>query len=241
MSKLILPRRLRQGISGPQTQRGFIINPYAYAAGGGGSFPALLDITLSTLGSANTVHAVSYPASVTAGDLLMLYFHCDGGGTISTPAGWTSRSNIANGASATRSAVFTRTAVGTETGTFNVTISGSGTAMAYVVRIQTGTFGAGIGAAQKTFTNSSSTVATSALTASWGAANTLWLQFGGSYQSGISITTYPYPNNNRMDDNGQITAFMCTKQQNIATQPAANFVFGAGTYGQLHTIGVQPI
>lgn len=43
MSQLIVPRRLRGGCSlfGLRNQRGFIINPYALATGGGGSYTTL--------------------------------------------------------------------------------------------------------------------------------------------------------------------------------------------------------
>lgn len=42
MSGLILPRRIREGrtLAGPRNQRGFIINPYALGAAGGGGDPS---------------------------------------------------------------------------------------------------------------------------------------------------------------------------------------------------------
>lgn len=217
-----------------------IIDSYRYAAAGGGSFPVFLDSTPSASLSGGTVHAVDMPATVNAGDLLLMGFLCNGGGTISTPAGWTERGNIANGGTVTRSAVFEKTAAGTEGGTtVNVTIGASGNAMGRVQRYQAGTFTAGVANNQKTF-NSSTSIAPSTLTPAWGALNTAWFVWGCSWIV-VGVTTYPLPDDN---DNFSGTVFsdcFSTRELNTATLTPSNIVWSASTWGQIHTIGIRPV
>ena len=70
-----------------------------------------------------TSHTVNLPASIVAGELLVFFFTCDSGSTITTPSGWTSVKDSTN--AQRRLAMFTKTATGSEGATVSVTTSGT--------------------------------------------------------------------------------------------------------------------
>lgn len=94
-------------------------------------------------GAATTANSVAHPATVNAGDLLMLtrVFKYPASATPDTPAGWTLQGNVTGGAGSPGAGtgdvgvyVWTKEADGTEDGT-NLTISATGTVNASLSQI----------------------------------------------------------------------------------------------------------
>lgn len=181
------------------------------------------------------------PATVNAGDLLLMFFAADGTGTHTTPAGWTLRGSANNTAAAVRSSVYEKVAVGTEGGTtVNVTMSLSGNPMSLVARYQAGTFTAGVANAQSVV-NAVASQAAPNLTPAWGALNTGWIIWAMNFNS-TAISSYPAPNNNASHaGGGTLQDAFSTRDQNTATLTGGTVTWAGSTYGTIHKIGIRPI
>ena len=97
------------------------------------AFPAVSSITATQFGSDTTAHAVDMPATVDAGDLLLVFLGFDAGPTVADPTGWTFLGWTGN-ASAVRGAVYAIDAIGDEDSTtvdFVTSIATSGSAQVY--------------------------------------------------------------------------------------------------------------
>lgn len=112
-----------------------------YEGGGVSGAPTLLSVTTTVIATNVTAHAVQMPATVAAGDLLIISIALDGNPAVATPAGWTAHSAIPVGTDRARHAQFLKVAAGIEGGT-TVSISSSVAeqSVAYVHRIEAGTF-----------------------------------------------------------------------------------------------------
>ncbi|MCJ7575163.1 MAG: hypothetical protein MUO80_00495, partial [Dehalococcoidia bacterium] len=137
--------------------------------------PVVASVTETAFGSDTTGHNVTMPATVNAGDLLIVLFTNDGDATVTTPSEWTElASNEADGA--VRLSVYYKIAAGTEGGTtVNFVTSASEQAAAQVYRITDwhGTTPPEISTAA---TGDGTTPDPSSLNpAGWDVANTLWL------------------------------------------------------------------
>ncbi|MCK4843505.1 MAG: hypothetical protein KAS83_00835, partial [Dehalococcoidia bacterium] len=94
--------------------------------------PVVTSVTETTFGSDTTDHYVSMPATVDAGNLLIVLFTNDGSDTVTTPAGWNelASNSIPN---RVRFSVYYKIAAGTEGGTtVNFVTAGSEQAAAQV-------------------------------------------------------------------------------------------------------------
>lgn len=141
------------------------------------NFPLVSSITPTVLGVAAASIDVAMPASVSAGDLLIMMVVRDGlttGTNLGTPAGWASIWNNSGGGTH-RFAGYAKDAVGTEGGTtVNVTITASDNdACAQVYQI-TNWHGdlTGVEDAQASGANNPNPPT---LTPSWGNTDTLWI------------------------------------------------------------------
>ena len=152
--------------------------------------PAVASVTETAFSSETTAHNVSMPATVNAGDLLIVLFNNDGGATVTTPAGWTQLASNATG-TAVRLSVYYKIAAGTEDGTkVNFVTSANEQAAAQVYRITDwhGTTPPEISTAA---TGTDTAADPSSLNpAGWDLANTLWLAVAGQDQGG-GTPTYP--------------------------------------------------
>lgn len=90
----------------------------------GGTIP-----TVNTPGAGNTSStttlSLAYPAVVTAGVKLVIHVEVRSGGTLTTPAGWTLERNALSGTGSFRTYVFSKVAVGSESGSLAITVSGA--------------------------------------------------------------------------------------------------------------------
>ncbi len=154
--------------------------------------PVVASVTETAFGTDTTDHYVSMPATVNAGDLLIVLFTNDGGDTVTTPTGWTDLASDTRG-TAVRLSVYYKIAAGTEGGTtVNFATSGSEQAAAQVYRITNwhGTTPPEISTAA-TGTDTAPDPA-SLNPAGWDVADTLWLAVAGQNRGDQSGTTaYP--------------------------------------------------
>jgi hypothetical protein len=154
--------------------------------------PAVASVTETSFGTDTTNHYVNMPATVNAGNLLIVLFTNDGDATVTTPAGWSLlASNAANGA--VRLSVYYKIAAGTEGGTtVNFVTSAAEEASAQVYRITDwhGTTPPEISTAA---TGTSTAPNPASLDpAGWDVADTLWLAVAGQDRGNQSGTTaYP--------------------------------------------------
>lgn len=96
--------------------------------------------TVTSFGSDATAHAVSMPATVEKGALLLCFFANDGTATVTTPTGWTAIDSATDGA-AMRLGVYAKKADGTEGGTtVDFVTSATERAAAQVIRFAKGTW-----------------------------------------------------------------------------------------------------
>ena len=154
--------------------------------------PVVASVTETAFGTDTTDHNVDMPATVNAGDLLIVLFTNDGGATVTTPAGWSLLASDTGGPSV-RLSVYYKIAAGTEDGTtVNFVTSASEQAAAQVYRITDW---------QGTTPPEISTAATATSTApdpafldpaGWGVSNTLWLAVAGQ-DRGDQSGTLAYP------------------------------------------------
>jgi hypothetical protein len=154
--------------------------------------PVVYSLTETAFGTDITDHYVNMPATVNAGNLLIILFTNDGSATVTTPVGWTQLASNANGA-AVRLSVYYKIAAGTEGGTtVNFVTSAAEEAAAQVYRIAYwhGTTPPEISTAA-TGTSTAPNPASLNL-AGWDVADTLWLVVAGQDRGDQSGTTaYP--------------------------------------------------
>lgn len=109
-------------------------------SGGSPTDFAVFGASASTDFSAHqTSHTINLPASITAGDLLLLWFTIDGsaGNGIDTPSGWTLEESTQVAANGDLGCLFSKTATGGEGSTVTVTTTGtSQSSSAIAMRIE---------------------------------------------------------------------------------------------------------
>jgi len=154
--------------------------------------PVVASVTETAFGTDTTNHYVNMPATVNAGDLLIVLFTNDGSATVTTPAGWSLLASDDNEPHV-RLSVYYKIAAGTEGGTtVNFITSGVEQAAAQVYRITDwhGTTPPEISTAA---TGTSTRPNPASLDpAGWDVADTLWLAVAGQDRGDQSGTTaYP--------------------------------------------------
>jgi len=154
--------------------------------------PVVASVTETAFDTDTTDHNVDMPATVNAGDLLLVLFTNDGDETVTTPAGWSLLASARSGPQV-RLSVYYKIAAGTEGGTtVNFVTSANQQAAAQVYRITDwqGTTPPEISAAA----TATSTAPDPAFLdpAGWGVSNTLWLAVAGQ-DRGDQSGTLAYP------------------------------------------------
>lgn len=152
--------------------------------------PVVLSLTQSNnnTGVLNNI-PIAMPATVAAGDLLLMAVMKEGAGAGTTPAGWT----FLNGSNTSLSANFSLyyiNAAGTEGGTtVNITSVGTLPFTAHVFRIQAGTWSSTPQA--NNATGNSVNPDPPNVTAAWGAYDNLWLALAGIELGNNTVSVYP--------------------------------------------------
>ncbi len=173
-------------------------NGKLYLLGGAcGVSPAPISINTQTFSTGATSQNVTMPATVDAGDLLVILYTTDGNTAPTVPAGWTRPTNgtATQGTNVTGS-VFVKDAAGTEDGT-NVNIStgaASEEAAAQVIRIPASKWEGNIASVEIPTAAATASSTThnppSANPTGWDVENTLWISYvaGGAF---TGVTAYP--------------------------------------------------
>lgn len=151
------------------------------AGGGSGATPVILGSATCNQASDTTSHPITMPASIAAGDYLLICFVKDGGAAADTLAGWTTLASIASGSSETHTMVYARVATGGDTAT--VTTAGNEKSAAVALRIKPA-----LASYASTFAQGASTSPNCPnLSPGIGLANFLWLAvFGTDADASIS-------------------------------------------------------
>lgn len=175
------------------------------------AFPIVQATANSSTGSV-TSHAVTMPSGITAGDILVAFFVCSGGVTISSHSGWTLEANVLSRASTNRLLIVSKVAAGSDTLTV---VTSSGTQAAHAVyRIKSDS-------ADVEVTTFSSTTATAnpnppSLTPTGGSDDYLWIAAVAS--GGVTVSAYP-----------------TNYSSNQVTNAAGAYTIGAATYNKTGT------
>ena len=154
--------------------------------------PVVASVTETAFGTNTTNHNVTMPATVNAGDLLIVIFTNGGNATVTTPAGWTELASNTNGVEV-RCSVYYKIAAGDEGDTtVNFVTSGAEQAAAQVYRI-TNWHGTDPPEISTAATNTSTAPDPASLNpAGWDVEDTLWLAVAGQDRGDQSGTTaYP--------------------------------------------------
>ena len=153
---------------------------------------AVTSVTQTAFDTDTTDHNVNMPATVNAGDLMIVLFTNDGSATVTTPGGWSPLASNVNG-SAVRLSVYYKIAAGTEGGTtvnFATSAGEQAAAQVYSITDWNGTTPPEISTAA---TGPSPAPNPASLNpAGWDVANTLWLAVAGQDRGDQEgTTTYP--------------------------------------------------
>jgi len=198
------------------------------------AFPTRESVTQTAFGSpALTDHNASLPATINAGDLLILLFVNDSNTAVtsvtdSTADAWTSKSDDANGTSV-RQVVYCKVADGDEGGgTVNAVTASAWQAVAHVYRIS-GWYGALTGVEVGTASTGTGTSPDSpSLSPSWGAADTFWIEaIGNDAYSSATAASTNFSNLNTATSNGDSSSNQCSghcadRTQNASSQDPDN-------------------
>lgn len=192
------------------------------------AFPTIESVTATVFDSATTAHAVNMPATVNAGDLLVVLFRLsDDGVSITTPANWTAKSTDITGA------LYMKIATGSEGGgtvDFVSSVAGGGSAQTYRV---SGWYGdiTTTGIAWAAATGTSLTPDPPNLSPGWGTLDIMWLAVMFNNTS-RAVTGSPanYTNSTETTDTYDDDTIVSARRALAASsENPGTFQFAAGT------------
>lgn len=215
------------------------------------AFPVVEEITATEFDSDTTTHAVNLPATVNAGDLLILLAGFEYQATNATTSGpggsWVEIYNYRTNNS--RTVAYGLVAAGTEDGgTASVNTSANVYGVAHVYRIRQGTWeGTSVAAnvASATTSGSSSDPDPPNLAPSWGAADTLWIAWA-SGNNNTTVSSYPssYTNGTSAMGNGALSYVLgatARRELNAASENPGTFNYASNPSSwNATTIAIQP-
>ena len=193
---------------------------------------------------ASTTHNATMPATVAAGDLLLIVFQSDSSqGTIAptTPGGWTSlAATVTGGGAGTgKLTVFAKVAAGTEGGTaVNVATVANCTAIIGVYRI-TQWHGSLTDLVVATAAGTSTTPDSPSVTVSW-TDRTLWLSiYGTTTAPAFSSAPANYSNTQRNNFNSSLA--ISERRLYATAENPGNYTVGASADWGAVTIAIRPV
>jgi hypothetical protein len=206
--------------------------------------PIRLSLTPSAFGAGTTSHMVAMPASVAAGDLLLMQFVNDGSATVAVPAGWTLLTSN-NNSTAVRSSWFYRIASGAEGGTsVDLVTSAAEHGAAQVHRFQSGTFDPAVAPAVAVATGSSVSPNPPALSPAWGEADTYWIAAYGA-DDDDATTGWPLVDGQTYTPSGTGTttcsAASCVLALRVASIDPGLFTMAATEEWIAATVAIKPV
>jgi len=218
------------------------------SSGGGGSFPQVASVTETTFSADTTNHYVAMPATVAAGDLLLVLFTNDGDATVTTPGGWTQINTLVRSTYA-RGSIFAKDAVGNEGGTtVNFQTSLTEQAAAQVYRILAadwyGDIANGIASASFDPGAVQTPDPPSLNPAAWDVEKTLWIAYAAG-SAWTSVTSYPtnYTNGRHIVTTADTTgasASSARRESEAASEDPGIFTMSESRSGVVFTIAIRP-
>lgn len=206
------------------------------------TFPTVLSLTETSFSTDTLTHNVSMPATVLAGELLLMLFTSDGTLGHTTPSGWTLIKTLAG--TQTRVSVYGKVAIGDEDGTtVNVATVATETAAAQVYRI-TDWWGSLSGIEASTGAAASGTTPDpDNLAPSWGTARPLWIAVC-SADNAPTVSAYPtnYTNGTRTASGGTDQCMLASARREIrgSSENPGTFTIGTSGAWAAFTIAVRP-
>lgn len=207
--------------------------------------PNFKSVTASNFNTAVTAHAVSMPATVNAGDLLIVLFS-NNTGTITTPSGWTSLGSVAN-ANVILTA-YAIVALGTEGGTtvgFTTSVGTQAAASVYrITRWSQLVTSSGI-ALQSTSSAGTATPAPPSLTPSWTTDRTMWMAVAAEANQ-PTVSAYPanYTTGQQNTLSGAASGVSLGSAIRAAlyasTETPGTFTFSTSNAAAIMTIAIRP-
>ena len=201
------------------------------------AFPQVQSVTPTVFDSATTAHDVSMPATVNAGDLLIVLFRLsDDGVSLSTPTNWTAKSSDITGA------LYVKSAAGTEGGgtvDFVSSVASGGVAQVYRISNWHGDITT-TGFAFSEATGKSLTPDPPNLAPGWGTLDILWLAVTFDNTS-RAITGSPanYTNSTETTDTYDDDTIVSARRALAASsENPGTFQFDAGTDRDWRTITI---
>jgi len=202
------------------------------------AFPVVAATNTSTVTVPSTTHVCNLPASISAGDLLLLFFFSGAGGahTVSTPADWSALFNDTDSAGQ-RLVCFFKVASGSEGATVNVTTSAARESRHVSYRMTAYQDSPEAGA---TATNADANPDPPSLTPSWGSDDTLWIALFGSNDN----TTTPTLPTNYANQVSATSSFLilhtCRRSLAAASEDPSTFTCGASSW-LASTVAIRPV
>ena len=188
----------------------------------GGPFPAVQDTNTSGESSDVTSHTVNLPANISAGDLLIVFFSCDGSSTVTWPNGWAS---IFHQTYSSTLDIGYKISDGTEGPTITVT-TGASEQSAHISYRITGNHRSLAPEASTGATGNTTSPDPDSLTPTGGAKDYLWIAVEGNDNT-TSASAYPsnYTNGqtNAVGDAGGVNIAVARRELNASSEDPAAF------------------
>lgn len=163
------------------------------------AFPIVQSVTETQFSSSTTAHAVSMPATVNAGDLLIVLFvQFAQAATVTTPSGWTQLHSTQTGGLGRLSAYYKSASGSEDGGTVDFVTSSSTTAAAQTYRI-TGWSAVEVATAALGNPGDNSPNPPSLNPSGWDTEDTLWIAYFGAADDDETVSTYPTNYTNGVD------------------------------------------
>lgn len=206
------------------------------------AYPTIHEVTTYASSSQATSHNLNLPATVNAGDLLLLIFAFRDNTSISGLTGFSHiGTSVTSGTDSTISC-YAKVAVGNEDGTtISVGIGGSIHCVSQCYRIQTGTWYGSLTGVEAQTTSSDNTDPPS-LTASWGSAENLWIAGIGQDEAATGSAPTNYTNlTSTASSSSPVGVGMRTARRNNTTATEDPGTMSSSSAAISITIVVRPV
>lgn len=221
----------------------WIHNMYAIASAT--PFPNLVQSVATGFSTSVTSMAVTLPAPILSGNLLLAAVEVRNSGTFTAPTGWTALFSPVAAGGVGGFSIFYHIADGTETTTATWTASVATTASWQTALISNWN---GTTIPEAANANSAGAVSTNnppSLAPSWGSDNTLWLAIMGTTADGTTITAAPtnylgFSTNSASSGGSQAGTGLAYRQLNAASEDPGGFTTSSDRWWVAATVAIPP-
>lgn len=210
------------------------------------AFPSAWTPVATNFDLAVTSMAVTMPAAVDSGDLLLAFVEVRTAGTWTPPSGWTEFVAKLGGSSVGELTGFYKIADGAEDGGTATWTASTGTSAIWQVIRVTGWHGTTPPEAASASGDFTTNPDPPTLTPSWGAADTLWLEIAGNtataaLTTGASTNYSGYQDDTASSGGAQANIASASRQLNASSDDPGEFAnAGSIRYWAALTVAIQP-